>query len=179
MISDNKRPPHLYEQYNITAWFRSPLSHLRSGVRLYNSFVDGLNASDKLLKYVVIISEKEFITGLKHLDYGVVCMLDEHVNWLFKSLTKTIKCRRDDILSKRAGALGSSFEPRLIFVTMIECPPARSIKLKKIMGLRDCFNSMLTNMVTANKYTYILDPDLPTNNVQYFDQQTCELSETG
>ena len=169
--SDNKPLPYLYTQYNMSSWYRSPLSPHSNGVRLLNSFIDGLNSTPKLPKYVLVFPDRDLITGLKFLDFCVILLLDEHVSWLFRKLNKEIKRRRDDLMAKRPGALASSFKPRLIFIMMLERPPMKSIKEKKIMGLKDRFNSMLMEAVAAERYMYILDIELNVHNIQYFNYE--------
>ena len=160
-VSHNETSPYLYEQYNVTYWYKSVLDPDPRAVRLFNSFMDGLNSDAKLPRYIIIFPEDDIIRGTRHIDFGITCILEETLDWMFFEMVKNIKRRRDDLKTIRAGALSSIFEPRLIWVGMIDRPEPEKILDKKVLGLRRRFNEMLCNYISKERYMYFLNPYIP------------------
>ena len=167
--AENAVKPHIYEQYNMMPFFQSPLKPHPRVVKVLNSFIEGLNSTPKLPKYVLLIPDQDLIVGAKHLDYGVIHIIEEQIKWLFKQLNKVIARRREDLQLKRAGAiLKSTHKPRLIWVSMINRPFATQLFPKKVMGLRYRFNALLKKYIEHERYMYFLRVFIPTHNVCNF-----------
>ena len=128
--STNRPLPYICNQYNVSAWYDSPLTNNHTG-RIYNSFIDGLNSNPKLPKYELMIIDADIIIGSNHLDYGIMHIIKEQLDWLFSKINKAIHRRQEDLKAKRGGAVSSSFEPRLIWVSMIQCPTGTTLKQRK------------------------------------------------
>ena len=94
----------MYKQYNIMFWYKSPLLPQPSAVRIFNSFIDRLNATPKLPKYVLIFPDEDIIRTMKHLDFRIMTMLEEQLKWLFDQLNKYSTHRCDDLRAMRIGA---------------------------------------------------------------------------
>ena len=71
--NDNPRP-YLYDNYNISCWYRSPLTNNVIS-RLTNSITDGLNSSVQLPKYILMTPDWDIIKGIQLFDYGVVSVI--------------------------------------------------------------------------------------------------------
>ena len=171
----------MYQQYNIMFWYKSPLVPQPSAVRIFKSFIDGLNTTPKLPKYILIFSDDDIIKTTKHLDFGIMTMLQEQLKWLFEQLNKYSTRRCDDLRATRIGALNTvTHEPRFIWVTMIQRPflPSASLQQKKIFGLRIHFNELLREMVSHECYMYIMHPQIPLANKELFSAEG-ELTSTG
>ena len=176
--ANNEILPYLYEQYNISSWFKSPLLNQIHTGRILNSFIKVLNSTPKLAKYVLVFPDDDIIRSANHVDYGIICMLEVQLAWLFKHFNRLITCYRDDLKSKRQGALVSTFEPRIIWIAMIGRPILGSITERKIVGLKKCFNQLLSDLVAKERYMYILFPEIDEANPQHFTAQG-KLSELG
>ena len=119
--SNNSLMPYLYDQYNVHQWYKSPLeTPSNRTVHLFNALIEGFNEEPKIPKYILMIPDVDIIIGTQHFELGVFHLLEEQLQWLFTQVQKSITRRREDILSKRAGAVSSSFEPRVIWVSMIK-----------------------------------------------------------
>ena len=121
--SECSTTPYLYEQYNVMPFYLSALSPQPRVIRILNAFIDALNSTPKLPKYVLIIPDQDLMPGSKHLDYGVVHIMEQQLRWLFQQINKAIGRRREDLQSKHAGAIShSTYEPRIICIAMIDRP---------------------------------------------------------
>ena len=67
----HKRPPYLYEIYNVSAWYQNPLSDVRPTVaRLFNSLVEALNKKSHLPRYVIFIIDKDVLESIDTWGFG-------------------------------------------------------------------------------------------------------------
>ena len=121
--------------------------------------------------------DNDIILGLKYLDFGVIHMLDKIMEWLFRQLKKGIDRRRQNLHDTRAGALASSFEPRLIWITMIDRPVADTIYLKKVRNLHGRFNEIMRSLIERERYMYYMKIVLPDDPQLY--NTAGELSSAG
>ena len=53
--------PHMYEHYNISAWFKSPLLNQSKLGRIINSFIDAINSKLHLPKYMFMIPHDDIV----------------------------------------------------------------------------------------------------------------------
>ena len=166
--TNHKPMPYLYEHYNISAWYQSPLLNQIRMARILNSFLDGLNERKKLPKYVLLIPDEDIILGVNYIGYGVMTMIKEQLNWLFKQINKAIRRCRDDLKNTRQGAVSSSFEPRVTWVEMMDKPLPQSIQKHKVLGLRKHFNEALNKAVQHERYMYIMRIHLQTTDKELF-----------
>ena len=146
---DNLPTPFLYSAYNIMAWYKSSLPQQPHIAHMLNAFLEAMNASPKLPKYIIIIPDSDIIKGTRHLDFGVVCMLEEQVKWLMAQIFKYILRRCDDLQNKRPGALPNSEYPRIFWVLMMKRPWASNIHDKKVMGLRSRTNNIVARLASS------------------------------
>ena len=133
---------------------------------MVNSLVEGLNKYTQLPRYIFMIPDKDVITScLRDFDFGVNKILDDFLSYMFRQINKVIERRRIDLMYKRPGALPSSFEPRIIWVTMINRPFDDMINSDQEM--RVCmtkFNSCLNDLIRRERYMYVM-------NLQKFQHQ--------
>ena len=107
LVPKNKSLPYLYDQYNVHHWYDSPLVPNVHVSRLLNSFLDGLNTIVKLPKYVLMFPDMDIISDAD-LDYGVMVLLEEQLQWLFNQINKAIHRRHEDLKAKRGGTVSST-----------------------------------------------------------------------
>ena len=148
---------HIYQFYNVVLYFASAASRVKSLLaRVLNSVIEGLNNKERLPKYVVVLLDKDLIENLDYFDYGIAEVLDECVYWLVKEINKAFETRRDDLRSKRAGALGTATEPCIIWLAMIQHPIVNDGRMKEIYSKRGKFNRALKDAVCKFRYHHIM-----------------------
>ena len=154
--------PYLYKYYNIFCFYQTSLSTDQIGIsRILNSFIEGLNQKQKLPKYVLMIADSDIITHTEKstdiFDFGATIIFEDIMKELFKQLNKAIDRRRTNIIYKCPGALGSTFEPRLIWIKPIKRPydPQDSKQAARAV-LRTKFGSCLDNLISDECYMYIM-----------------------
>ena len=177
----NAALPYLYEQYNITCWNDGVLSPRPVITRILNSLIDGLNDKTnlwKLLKYFIMIMDWDIIIGTELHNFGIVTILKEQIKWLVTQLMKTANRRRDEIKTRRASALSTSFEPQFIWVKMIERLYITNPKYKRVMSLRKRFNKILECVLSAIIYSYILKVESTSTHSGFFNDKG-ELTQLG
>ena len=165
--ANNEEQPYLYEQYNVSCWNQSPLLNQPRPAHILNSFMQGLNSSTKLPKYVIIIPDRDLIQGSKKIEYGIICFTEEQLRWLFAQVTKAVIRRHDDLKSKRTGSLVSTYEPRIVWVNMIDRPISSNLYDKKVNGLHKCFNNIMGTFIKKERYMYNLKPELPSTHSMF------------
>ena len=142
-------PPYIYENYNIYAWYKPIKDCTQCMVRIFNSFVEGLNSRAFCPKYMLIIPDEDI------LDCKSGLYVEDQLEWLYTSINKAITHRRDDLKWKRPGSMSSSFEPRVIWVEPI-CRPINNKNAKMINRRHQRFISNLHKIVKAEHYMYAL-----------------------
>ena len=137
-------------------------------VRINNPLVYALNQSAKLPHYIVMVLDKDLIEVAvkEHDDCGFKGMLDDFTNWLIKNINISLETQKSDIYSKCPGALATSAEPRIIWVTALFHPPSTS--KKQIFAVVNKFNDVLEKLVRNDKYSHLLEMDT-VNEFAYFD----------
>ena len=159
---DKKDIPYVFQQYNVTPYHVPKLSNLRfASTRIFNSFVSGLNEFDHLPKHVMVIPDKDLIESISLCDYGIAEILEDNLKWLLININRQIELRQIDLRNKRIGALGSTSEPRLIWVTML-CRPENSHN-KDVFSLARKFNQILEEVIAGDKRSHILKVHVDTH----------------
>ena len=128
--------------------------------------IAALNKQPRLPKYVIMLTDCDIILGTEF-DYGLNQLLEEQLDWLIRQVNKAINRRRDDLKSKRPGAISSSFEPRVIWIKAINRPFCEDVNEKKIRATRAKFNAHLNRALQSERYMYLMEitsiDDMPTN----------------
>ena len=96
--------------------------------------------------------------------------------YLFAQITDLFRKRRDQILSKKPGAISHSKHPKIIWVSMINHPRPTSAVKVNLLSQRDKFN-FITDELAAEFGFYIMDIHACKHNC-YFDRQS-ELNSLG
>ena len=123
---DHRDRPFLHEYYNVDFFFERPLSQIRSfEARVINSLIDAFNKNKKKMpKYIIMILDKDIIeANLKRVvGFGIRFMLQTSIEYIMKEVNRLMSRWKDDLKQKRAGALSSSAEPRVILTMVIKRP---------------------------------------------------------
>ena len=103
---EKKTAPYMYRYYNVETRYPRPLTMNRSVMaRILNSFVKLLNAKHHLPRYVIIIIDKDWFENSGFVEYGAGDSICKVVNWWMKEFNKFVEIRKDQIYSKKPGAL--------------------------------------------------------------------------
>ena len=113
----------------------------------------------------MIFIDKDLITNAGVYDFSVTRTIEDTLKWLLININQTIEVRKHDIMSKRLGALSSSAEPRLIWITMLKRPDFFSAK--HIFSLACKFNDILESIIAGDKRSHIIKVRIDHNNQNY------------
>ena len=113
---------------------------------------------------MLIIPDRDLIQGSRKIEYGIICFIEEQLQWLFAQIAKAVIRRHDDLKSKRAGLLVSTYEPRNVWVNMIDRPISSNLYEKKVNGLQKRFNNIMGTFIKKERYMYNLKPELPSTS---------------
>ena len=176
-----KKPPYLYQFYNISSYCTNQLSHNRNGMsHILNSFIEGLNNNLKLPKYVIFVPDKDLVENHDHFDFGAQTIFDMTLESLFKKVNMAITRRREDMFYKRPGSLASYFEQRVIWLKIINRPTTGDKKMREKMILREKFNNTLETQFPKEKQMFIMNIDaFESDDAQFLFTATNELTSDG
>ena len=179
---DKFKPPYMYDYYNIHYGFHPPLSQIKSTeARISNSLIELLNSKEfKLPKYILIIPDKDLIEGVlsQFCDYGFKKVFRASIKWLMNDINKTLSIRKEALRSKRGGALSTSAEPRLIWISIIKRPINIHDDVKAVYKLVRKANEVLEDVVRKfDKYSHFIQIDT-LNEHKFFDSMG-KLTATG
>ena len=165
-----KSAPYLYNYYNVVLYFPSPTSHLKSLLaRLYNAIIEGLNSKVKLSRYVFILPDADLIKDMDLYDCGISDMLHIIIKWLVTNVGKAFEIRREQLQRLKPGALGTTTEPRLIWLAMVARPFIEDKNFSKIFKARFKFNTALEAVLFESKYNHMMYLD-NVKECHHFDQ---------
>ena len=150
-----KRPPYLYEMYNIHGYYQSIRSMVPGLARLVNAFTEGMNKRLRLPKFIIIIMDKDIVHLVKNAEQGSYEMLRKCLVWLVKQVSTLIQRKRIDLFDKKPGSLAKD-SPKVVWVKMLRRPEDENFK--EINALRGRFNKILEECLFESNYTehYIL-----------------------
>ena len=145
--------------------------------QIYNALVSALNDDDNvhLPRYLIIVLDYDLIQAANVYDFGVVEVFEDLLKWLLINLSSTVELRKKELIKKRPGAVSTTMEPRLVWVTMLHHP--HNTTLKKIFALTHKFNSSLENIISKDKRSHILKVHIEGNETNF--KQNGDLTEIG
>ena len=122
-IQQKKQEPYLFSNYNVFSYCAEVWSNTRPFLaRIVNVVVKGLNEDLAtryyLPRYVIIMLDKDLINNIGLFDYGESRSIEDTLKWLLININRVFELRKTDLLAKKVGAVSSSAEPRLIWVTL-------------------------------------------------------------
>ena len=153
-----KAPPYMYEFFN-TFGFITCIGAKNVLTRILNAIIEGFNRCVKLPRYIFIILDKNLIEAavFYKYDYGVKKMLERWMRWLSRTLDRYIETRKQDLISKRPGAV-SAHEPKIIWIKMIDRPHVqRGDPRFKVYSQRNKFNDLLDELATNKRNNHVLN----------------------
>ena len=175
-------PPYVFQHYNINGFFNSALSRILATTRILNAFVEGFNKHWLLPRYVIVIPDADVINSiLETFDFGLEVLMEENLSWLFRQMNKVIERRRQDLMYKKPGAVAGSFEPRVIWVKMMNRPFDEESEVHmELKQIRAKFNSCLEELVRKERYMYIMNLNVfEIGNIEDIFDSTGKLTREG
>ena len=169
---DRKKPPYLHEYYNVQFFCQAPFGNIRSTEgRIINSLIEALNGKTKLPKYILISVDTDVIQGVvdRICDFGFKSVYYQAIDYLTKEINKLLTLRKEDLRSKRTGALSNSIEPKIIWIQAIKRPFTAHQSRKETFKLVGKANDVLEEVVQKyNKTSHILYLDT-VNEITHID----------
>ena len=165
--TSNTDLPYLHDNYNIV-WLDTPKwSNIRSFLAtVFNRLVKELNTKPYYLPhYLVIVLNKDLIQSAELFNYGVSRTIEDTLKWFLVNVNSVIETRKEDLSKKRAGAVSTTTEPRLVLVNMIKCP--ENSMNKKVYSLATKFNRILQEVIAGNKCSHYLPIEIKQNNTNF------------
>ena len=163
-IWKRKNPPYLYSFYNVFGYFQNKFSCVKGIVRVYNAFLEGMNARKKLPRFVVFIMDKDFVVNANYFGYGATLVLERIFEWLMKKVNANFQRRKANLFNIKPGALALT-SMKVIWVRMIKCPYGCLQEFDKIFALRNHCNNAIENVLaSATPQQYILSIKVDEND---------------
>ena len=152
-------PLHLYDHYNITAYYENPCSMTRSSLsRLLNALATGLNEKVRFPRYIIFIPDADILSTIDFYDFGMPITFEACIRWLFRQIEKFFIARKEDLRKQRSGSVG--VDTRFIWVNVINRPAIRNNpnkKLVKVLAGRRLFNIALNEVIADTRYMHSMD----------------------
>ena len=172
--------PYLYEFYNVFSYTQLGSSGIKSMLaRIKNALKEGLNARDRLPRFLVIMLDKDVMDEIDIFEPEKAMLKNFHVviQWLCRQVNILIKRKRLAISAKNPGAVFGD-DPRVILVKMIRRAEfySSNCRLGKMCAVRPKFNECL-NTVAAKFDFYIMN--VTTCNGRHHFDICGNLSESG
>ena len=153
-----------------TTWTSSSLQFGRTQnrpfARIFNALITKLNGEDQLLpKYILIFPDKDIVANTKIFNYGIVETFQDNNKWLLVNIDQKLETRKEDLHKTRPGSVSQSSEPRLIWVQMLRRPDYTTNK--EIFSLTRKYNDALEEVVSRNRHSHILMPEIWLNSANF------------
>ena len=108
-----------------------------------------LNEKSKLPKYILIMLDTDIIQSVDT-KFGVKLTLCKILTWLMDEILRFINIRKEDIRSKKPGALASSAEPRIVWCSILQRPRNTNPEMHRIFKLVGKTNEIIEQIVRSN-----------------------------
>ena len=170
----NKKPlPYFDDYYNARCFYQyTANSHSTNAyAALLNSLIEAMNQFARLPAYIIFIPDWDICTTISRFSYGVSNVIHTDSKYLFDEITVLLKHRKEDLLSKKMGAIASMKESKIIWVEMIDRPPTKDHHTKnKIIDQRSKYN-FITNELAADAGHFVMDI-ASCKSTSHFDRQS-------
>ena len=150
--------PYIMQQYNMLPLMLNitPDSLL---ARLVNNVIEGLNATNKMPRILLVIIDQALVRDINYFKYGLSKRIAKDLTYLIKQTKKAVDRRKDLMRELKPGSLMPS-EPKFIYMKMFDRPfPG------KFIAQCEKFNAVLEEILAGQNNHYILDVnDVMTRN---------------
>ena len=111
---------------------------------MINPLISVLNEKEKLPKIILVAPDKDLFSFLHNQSFNTALVMGSTLHYIIKQMDMFIERRKQDLESKKPGALPLADWPKLIWVRMLKRPPVQMpTKAKDAFTLRGKFNSIL------------------------------------
>ena len=135
-VKNNTPRPYMFDKYNVKFYWKSFTS---SGIespltRVYNAFVEGINANSHLPKTIVMMPDVNLLRCMVYYKFGASLVIGKVIgNWVNKIIVE-VNDRFNKLKAKRTGAIVPG-EPKFLWVGILDRP-----KPDKILSQRRKYN---------------------------------------
>ena len=147
---------YLTDNYNTKILYAEQWSNIRPFLAwVFNQLIKVLNEPPYILpRYILIMLDRDLITIAELFDYGVLHTIEDTLQWLLKKINQVIETRKQDLMGKRPGAVSTTSEPRLVWVSMLRRPD--NLLNKQVHALAWKFNEVLEQVISGNQHSHFL-----------------------
>ena len=149
-----KKPaPYVYDYYNVKCFTTNLLSLTHTILaRLVNCVTKGLNDTNKLPRFMVIMPDGNIIEFLNEFGDSMVLIVENALDWIIHHIEHAVTCKKEELFKRKPGAVASTSEPKIVWVKMINRPTQN-----RLLNVRSKFNQLLENNVVDKPNHYIMD----------------------
>ena len=115
----------------------------RGIVKFVNPLIDALNSCNRLLKYILMMADKDLLSCLKSRNACSSITIGSSIHYIIRQTDILLDRRHQDLSSKKPGAVISEDYPYVIWVRMLKRPKELSTDTSSAFFLRGKFNSIL------------------------------------
>ena len=162
-IANKTQKPFLFNNFNILPCY-SPVATMTKSIlaRLINEFINTLGENRPMLKYLLFLPDKDIIEAVHHGGFGCKFIFEKILTWMMANIEEALEVRKEDLNTKRAGALfQSEFYPKIIWTLMPGRPYITNTNKGYVFAQRNTFNAVLTSVTNKFKNFTTLDVALP------------------
>ena len=141
-----KPRPYLYEQFNLIFSYVNQSTYVRSiAARILNALIQTFNRKNKLLTYIVVMSEKDILDNIGYFESGTPYIIKRIVNWLTREINRAVNSRISDLIRKNPGAVRSC--PYVIWIQLFQRPESEDNIKNHINSYWQEFNLAMNNAI--------------------------------
>ena len=135
----------LYKNFNVQVYY--PTLGTSGLNRIIYPFNDAMNQNYRLPHYILVVPDKDMLAKLKDKNFSSSHTMGNSLYYIMQEFEKLIQRRRQDISTKRPGALPPEHLPYIIWVRMLKRPFIEGELASHIFSNRGKFNSVLENQM--------------------------------
>ena len=171
--SDNSAKPFLYEFFRIRPFYQMSAGTPEGTLhKIFNSMASALNNENySLPKYITMIPDCDIILQINHYEPGVVFIIEEQLNWLFRKLERSLTSRQECLMKHFLGAVEET-PTSFIWIKMIKRPLIRGHPFpyyNLVVKLGKKFNQIIQELCHKSRYSSALTPAYLLDNTNNFD----------
>ena len=142
--------PYIISQYNVVPLMLN-FSAFSLLARLINNMIEGLNATNRMPRILLVILDQAIVREINFFEYGISKVLAKVLTHLIKQIQKAIERRKDIMCEIKPGSLNRG-EPKIIYLAMFDCPNPG-----KYISLHAKFNAILEEILAGQRNRYFLN----------------------
>ena len=155
MVNNSGRP-YLHEFFNIRPTFHTSISVRSVMARMLNEIINALNEEVILPKYIIILPDKDLIEEANFGGFGCKVIFESMLHWIATNVERVLEIRKDDLKSKRAGAILTDDEPSIVWVKMLTRPFIRITDKGFVFAQRHTFNKLMDSILPKYRNTSVI-----------------------